>query len=173
MGCGTGLVGKYLNDKGYKSVVGVDASRGMLDQCKQKNAYIELNELFLGTPETFPKEYHNRFDFVTGSGILADNHLDCPVFEEMLLALKDYGICIFTSRIEYLTKYRYGPYMEKLTSEGRWKKLKQADHTKYNLINQEIGRYKPTQSTVFAFQKLPKMEKAEEADSSAKEVKKD
>jgi hypothetical protein len=85
---------------------------------------MELNDLFLGKPETFPEAYHNRFHFVTGSGILADNHLDCPVFEEMLTALKDYGVCIFTTRIEYLTKYGYGPYMEKLTNEGRWKKLK-------------------------------------------------
>jgi predicted TPR repeat methyltransferase len=34
MGCGTGLVGKYLNEKGYCSIVGVDASKGMLDQCE-------------------------------------------------------------------------------------------------------------------------------------------
>ena len=30
-GCGTGLVGKYLNEKGFKSIDGIDASRGMIE----------------------------------------------------------------------------------------------------------------------------------------------
>ena len=32
MGCGTGLVGQYLKERGFKTVVGVDASKGMLDK---------------------------------------------------------------------------------------------------------------------------------------------
>lgn len=48
MGCGTGLVGYYLNEKGFKNIVGVDASAGMLLKAKEKNVYTELEELFLG-----------------------------------------------------------------------------------------------------------------------------
>lgn len=32
MGCGSGLVGKYLGEYGYKKIVGVDCSQGMLDE---------------------------------------------------------------------------------------------------------------------------------------------
>jgi len=32
MGCGTGLVGRYLNEYGFKQIVGVDASQGMLEK---------------------------------------------------------------------------------------------------------------------------------------------
>jgi len=32
MGCGTGLVGQYLKERGFKTIVGVDASKGMLDK---------------------------------------------------------------------------------------------------------------------------------------------
>jgi predicted TPR repeat methyltransferase len=88
MGCGTGLVGQYLKERGFKTVVGVDASKGMLDKAKEKDAYSELTELFLGIPETFPAEYHNRFDAVTAAGILAEGHLDNKVFDEMLMCLK-------------------------------------------------------------------------------------
>ena len=88
MGCGTGLVGRYLKERGFKTVVGVDASKGMLDKAKEKDAYSELTELFLGIPETFPAEYHNRFDAVTAAGILAEGHLDNKVFDEMLMCLK-------------------------------------------------------------------------------------
>ena len=31
MGCGTGLVGKYLLERGFKTIVGVDASAGMIE----------------------------------------------------------------------------------------------------------------------------------------------
>lgn len=48
MGCGTGLVGVYLNERGFKNVVGVDASVGMLEKARTKGVYSELKELFLG-----------------------------------------------------------------------------------------------------------------------------
>ena len=54
MGCGTGLVGQYLKERGFNHVVGVDASAGMLEKAKEKEAYEELEELFLGRPDTFP-----------------------------------------------------------------------------------------------------------------------
>lgn len=103
MGCGTGLVGQYLKERGFEHIVGVDASRGMLDKAAEKNSYTELKELFLGLPETFPRELQNRFHVVTGSGILADNHLDNKVFEEMLMALKVGGYAVFATRTQYLT----------------------------------------------------------------------
>jgi predicted TPR repeat methyltransferase len=54
MGCGTGLVGQYLKERGFKTIVGVDASRGMLDKAQVKGSYTDLEELFLGLPDTFP-----------------------------------------------------------------------------------------------------------------------
>ena len=32
MGCGTGLVGQYMKEMGYTKIVGVDASKGMLEK---------------------------------------------------------------------------------------------------------------------------------------------
>jgi predicted TPR repeat methyltransferase len=151
MGCGTGLVGQYLGEFGFKKIDGVDASGGMLEKAKEKNCYRDLDELFLGVPETFPLKYHNKYDVVTASGILADNHLDCPVFEEMLLALKTGGIVTFTSRIEYLVTYGYGAYMDKLEREGKWKLLKKEEYTKYDKLKESVGRFKPTQSIVFCY----------------------
>lgn len=88
MGCGTGLVGKVLKENGFKKVVGVDISQGMLDVAAEKGAYSDLKVLFLGKPDTFPQEYRGRFDAITASGILAEGHLGCEVFDEMLLSLK-------------------------------------------------------------------------------------
>ena len=119
-GCGTGLVGKYLTERGFKNVVGIDGSAGMLEKAREKNCYKELHELFLGSPETFPQEFHNKYDVITASGILAEGHLDNSVFEEMLMCLKTGGYAVFSTRLMYLTMYRYGEKIKSLEEEGRW-----------------------------------------------------
>ena len=124
MGCGTGLVGKYLADFGFKHVDGIDASAGMLKEAEGKRVYKDLSELFLGQPDTYPQKFYGRYDFVTASGILADNHLDCRVFDEMLLSLKTGGICVFATRTQYLTEYHYAEGMQKLVDAGKWELVK-------------------------------------------------
>ena len=109
MGCGTGLVGEaFKKTLSAEEIVGVDASQGMLDVAKEKDCYTDLEKLFLGSPSSFPDKFKNRFDVVTCAGCLAEGHLGCEVFEEMLMALKKGGLAIFTTRHEYLEKYGYG-----------------------------------------------------------------
>ena len=101
---------------GFKNIDGVDPSQGMLDLAAQKNAYRKLDDLFCGRPETFPSKYHNKYDVITASGVLADGHLDSPVvFDEMMLALKQGGIAIFIFKKVNLENFGYGAYMDKLT----------------------------------------------------------
>ena len=47
MGCGTGLVGFYLAEKGFTNIDGVDASPGMLGEAKIKKVYNLLEELHI------------------------------------------------------------------------------------------------------------------------------
>ena len=54
-GCGTGLVGKYLQDRGFKYIDGIDASKGMIEQARQKHVYNTLHEMFLGKPDSYPQ----------------------------------------------------------------------------------------------------------------------
>ena len=156
MGSGTGLVGQYLTEDGFKNITGVDASEGMLKECEatKPGVYKELKKLFLGKPDTFPEEHHDKYDVVTGSGILADNHLDNSVFEEMLLSLKKGGIACVAVRTEYLEKYAYGPYMKKLEDEGKWKFIKSVTFTKYDQYTDRVGRFTPTESQALCYQKL-------------------
>ena len=69
----------------------------MLQKSKEKESYSELEELFLGQPDTFPEKYKGKFDAITAAGILAEGHLTNAVFDEMLLALKPNGYAIFTT----------------------------------------------------------------------------
>ena len=141
MGCGTGLVGHYLKERGFTKTVGVDASKGMLDKACEKQAYTELEELFLGKPDTFPKKYHNRFDAITAAGILAEGHLDNNVFDEMLLALKTGGYAIFATRTMYLTQYGYITKIKELEETARWKLVKEITFDRYDQIEEAVGRF--------------------------------
>jgi len=153
MGCGTGLVGLHLKEFGYKNVAGCDASQGMLDVAAEKQAYHELKLLFLGKPESYPQEFHGRFDAITAAGILAEGHLGPEVFDEMLLSLKPNGYAIFTTRTMYLEQYSYGKRMDEIEKEGRWKKVKEVTFTRYDKLQEEVGRYRPVEVKCFAYLK--------------------
>jgi SAM-dependent methyltransferase len=158
MGCGTGLVGKYLKDDGFVKITGLDACPGMLKECavNKPEVHIELIELFLGKPDTYPKTLQNRFDVVTASGILADNHLDNSVFEEMLLSLRTGGLAIFATRTEYLELYGYGAYMKGLEEQGKWKFVKNTVFGRYDQLGEDniVGRFKKTEAQAFVYQKI-------------------
>lgn len=154
MGCGTGLVGQYLGEKGFKKIVGIDASAGMLVKAGEKGVYGELHELFLGQPDTFPEMFRNRFEAVTASGILAEGHLDNKVFDEMLLALKQGGFAIFTTRTMYLTKYNYIEKMNALEEEKKWRRVHEWTFDRYDKIEEQIGRFSKVEVKAFVYQKL-------------------
>ena len=154
--CGTGLVGQYLSEHGFKNVDGCDASPDMLKelQVRRPNVYTNTKELFLGKPDTFPKEYHGVYNFTTASGVLADNHMGVEVYQEMIMSVKVGGWCCFNVRKEYMEPLGYGPGMDKLEQEGVWKKVKEATHFKYDQYKEQVGRFKKTEVFTFAYQRL-------------------
>ena len=154
MGCGTGLVGQYLKEMGFKNITGVDASVGMLEKARSKNAYTDLDELFLGLPDTFPSKYHNKFDAITASGILAEGHLGNEVFDEMLLSLKVGGFACFSTRTMYLTKYNYIEKMTALTESGRWELVKEITFDRYDKLEEAVGRFQKVEVKGYAYKKL-------------------
>ena len=53
--CGTGLVGKYLSEKGIDKVIGIDVSPNMLEEASKKGIYEELTEYTCGqSPNDLP-----------------------------------------------------------------------------------------------------------------------
>ena len=112
MGCGTGLVGKFLAEKGFKNIHGIDISKKMLEKADIKGAYKKLEEVALGDPENFPNHLKNKFDIVTIAGLINNNHLDFGIFEEITLALKQNGLAVFAARYSYLGEYWYDLTLE-------------------------------------------------------------
>ena len=159
LGCGTGLVGDELYQKGFRNITGVDLSQGMLNQAAKKQdgqAYSELVQQALGSPETFPESLRGRFDIIFASSVLAQGHLDSSLFDEMILAAAGPGSkMIFTTRTEYLTSYRYQTKMDELEAAGLWKKVSSFAFDRYDKLEEtQIGRYQKTEIQCICYEKI-------------------
>lgn len=154
LACGTGLVGKYLSESGFRNIVGVDVSPNMLEEASNKCVYTELNEQTLCQPEDFPDRFKNKFDFVTCAGLINNNHMDYKLFEEMLLSVKKGGYIVFAARFSYMGHYWYDQVIKEMHEEKRWKLITTDTFFKYDKLDEvSIGRFSKTPCKVFVFQK--------------------
>ena len=68
---------------------------------------------------TIPNHLRNKFDFLTASGLINNNHLDEKIFEQMLLCTKQCGYIVFTARFSYIGDYWYVDKLAELEKAGR------------------------------------------------------
>lgn len=156
LGCGTGLIGKYLSPSGYSNIVGLDISPGMLEECSKSGVYSELHEHTLGQdPNDLPMQFRNKFDYVVCSGLINNNYMDYLLFEEMMLSVKKGGYIVFSSRYSFMGKYWYDNIIKEMHDNGRWKLVATDTFFKYDKLEcVSIGRFSKTPSKVFVFQKI-------------------
>lgn len=121
LGCGTGLVGKQLADRGFKNIVGLDISTGMMEQADIKSVYTELIEHDILNLQQFPREMHNAFDLVVCAGLVTNNHMDKQLFDTMMTAAKKKALCIFASRRSFIGNYWYNDVIDELVESKRLK----------------------------------------------------
>lgn len=94
LGCGTGLCGKYLNEKGIcNRLTGIDLSSGMLEKSRDRGIYDALKRAdipeYLATRE-------NEFDLIVSSDVFTYFGDLSGVFSGMFKALKHGGYAVFT-----------------------------------------------------------------------------
>lgn len=154
IGCGTGLIGKYLAKRGFRNIVGLDVSTLMLDKAKTKGVYKELVEHDLFEPEQFPGHLKDDFDIVCASGLINNNHMDGSLFEDMMRSAKKGALIIFAAKFSYIGEYWYDSVLDKFKTENRMKLLEKEDFFKYDRIIASIGRFSRTPSRVFVFENL-------------------
>ena len=72
----------------------------------------------------------------------------------MLLALKTGGYAVFSTRTMYLTMYKYGEKIKELEDQGKWKLAKEITFTRYDQLDEAIGRFQKVEVKGYAYQKL-------------------
>ena len=88
-GAGTGLVGEILGTLGFKDMVAMDLSMGMLDVAKAKNVYHTFHQMTLGDTLDYKTD---EFDAVISVGVFTMGHAPSSSgFKEKQSALETTG----------------------------------------------------------------------------------
>ena len=98
VGAGTGLVGKCLNKKGNKKIIGIDISPEMLEQAKLKECYSSLME------EDVTKKISlksNSIGAVVSAGTFTHGHVGPNAFDELLRITKPGGLFVLSINTKF------------------------------------------------------------------------
>ncbi len=115
-GCGTGLVGKILKDKGYNNVEGLDFSNEMLDLIPYdiyKKAYqADLNKK-LQIPDNF-------YDHALCVGTFTYGHVRAKAFDEFHRILKNSSYFVFSINEGVFKSYGFDKAISKFEENKKW-----------------------------------------------------
>jgi len=125
--CGTGLVARYLRDKGYVNIDALDSSEAMLEKAKKKNLYNSYFCCPIGEGKKAPIA-DDQYDVVTVAGGFAEGHMKPDAFEEMIRVVKPGGYIINVMREENrrkvaIYKDSFDTTCQRLVDEGKWDRV--------------------------------------------------
>jgi len=116
-GAGTGLMGEILALLGYKDMVALDISQGMLEAARRKNVYRELRQTALGEPLDFPD---NAFNATVVAGVFTTHHAPPDSLDELLRITKSTGYILFSNKLDVYLEGGFKEKLEALEKEGIW-----------------------------------------------------
>ena len=93
VGCGTGLVGRFLAERGFTRIDGLDISAEMIVQARGKGAYADLFTADLTETIAVPDA---AYDAAISVGTFTHNHVGPNGIEEVLRIIKPGGIASIT-----------------------------------------------------------------------------
>ena len=92
LGCGTGLVGQELAERGFRRIDGLDISPGMLDEARAKQIY---GDLLVGDM-TRPIELGGRsYGAAIGVGCFGGGHVGPAHLAELIRCVETGGLLVF------------------------------------------------------------------------------
>ena len=119
VGAGTGLVGEKLHRQGYRHLVGMDSSHGMLVQASQKGIYQLLCRMALGHPLGFSDQ---RFDGLIAAGVFTPGHAPPTALFELNRIVRPGGWIIFSLKWDGAFKAAFLATLQQLEDSARWQR---------------------------------------------------
>ena len=116
-GAGTGLVGELLAKQGYRNLVAIDLSLGMLEEAREKDAYRELHRMVLGETLDLPTA---SFDAVISVGVLTLGHAPASSLDELICVTRPGGYIVYTLRPDVYRDHGFKQKHDALEGEGKW-----------------------------------------------------
>ena len=115
-GCGTGLVGKILNNKGYKKIEGLDFSKEMLELIPP-NIYDSIYQADLNKKLEVPDSF---YDHAICVGTFTYGHVRANAFDEFYRILKNNSYFIFSVNEGVYSSYGFDEAISKFETKGYW-----------------------------------------------------
>jgi predicted TPR repeat methyltransferase len=113
-GAGTGVMGEVLALIGFKELVAMDLSAGMLEVAKEKGIYRDIRQMVMGERLDFPDD---AFAGVTAVGVLSVAHAPPESFAELIRCTRPGGCIIFSVRAD---AQGFNEVQDGLERENKW-----------------------------------------------------
>jgi SAM-dependent methyltransferase len=118
-GAGTGLMGELLGTLGYPVVDALDASPGMLEIARRKNAYRELHHAFLGQPLPFAD---GRYAAAVSTGVFTAGHVGAEGIPELCRVVRAGGPIVLTVKVT-VWEDGFAQFLDAREAEGTIRRL--------------------------------------------------
>ena len=126
--CGTGLTGKALHERGFRSIVGVDISARSIELARAKNVYTDLQQVDLqALPMAFADNAFDGAQCVAAMAFLDEE----PFFRELCRLIRPGGVALYSQRVDLYEGRNYRAAEDKLIAEGLWKRVETTDPRPY------------------------------------------
>ena len=116
-GVGTGLVGQCLWELGFRKLVAIDLSQGMLDEARKKGVYQELQQMVLGEELDFPT---GSMSAVVSAGVMTVGHAPASSLDELVRVTEPGGHIVFTLRPDVYKESGFREKQNSLVEAGKW-----------------------------------------------------
>ena len=123
-GCGTGLVGVALAEKGHERIVGFDLSEGMLQRSAERGVYSELHQGSLLEHLPFDE---GRFGSSVSVGVFTLGHVAGSAFAELARVTAPGGHVSITFRADAVDSLGYRTEQQRLIDAGTWELVEQTE----------------------------------------------
>ena len=123
-GAGTGLVGEILASMGYRRMVAMDLSQGMLEEARKKGVYEDFHQMVMG--ETLDYET-GSFDAVITVGVLTVGHAPASSLDELVRVTRPNGHIVFSLRPDVHENSGFRERQDALESQGKWQLVERTE----------------------------------------------
>ena len=128
--CGTGLVGRALQERGYRQLSGCDLSQVMVEQARATQAYQRLyGEIDLTLP--LPSHLLQRFDAVLCCGAFIPGHLPASALRGLVAMTRPGGVVVVSIREVYYKTDHFEDLIQTLIRENGLSVLEKQKSARY------------------------------------------
>ena len=124
-GAGTGLAGEILAQMGYKDMVAMDLSQGMLDVAAEKGVYRGFDQMVMGETLGYAD---GQFGAVICVGVMTLGHAPASSLEELARVTRSGGVVVYSLRADmYNPGSEFEQQQTKMENQGIWSLVEVTD----------------------------------------------